>query len=168
MSEWVQPMQKAVRHLADSLRGLRAGEISPGFVETFRIQTAGQSAPLNRIAAVSHQGGRIVVRPFDPAHVGAIVKALTDGRLNAYALDPRTVAVSVPPISGEQRADMMRQVKALGEQARVAIRQVRQDVRKAISSRGRHVPERAIQEATDAAVAEIDRLVKAKLAELES
>jgi hypothetical protein len=58
------------------------------------------------------------------------VKAATEARLNAYALNPRAVAVSVPPASGEQRAEMARHVTKLGEEAKVAVRTVRQDASK--------------------------------------
>jgi ribosome recycling factor len=88
-----------------------------------------------------------------------------DARLNAYALDPRTVCVGVPPASGEQRAELARYVKKLGEEAKVGVRSIRQDARKEIAARG-HGSERAVQEATDAAVEEIELLVKAKTKEL--
>lgn len=158
-------MQTAVRHLAEQLAGIRPGTIGVGFVETVRVHVRGQSVPLGKRAAVASQGDRIAVTPFDPSDVPAVVKALTDARLNAYAANPRTVAVSIPPISGEQRAEMARHVKALGEEAKIAVRAVRQDARKQIAARGRG-SERAVQEATDAAVAEIDRLVKARIADL--
>ena len=96
-------MQKAVRHLADQLAGIRPGPLSVGFVETFRVAVHGNSVAIGRMAGVTGQGDRIVVTPFDPSHVPAVVKALASARLNAYALDPRTVAVGVPPVSGEQR-----------------------------------------------------------------
>ena len=157
-------MQKAVRHLADQLAGIRPGGLSVGFVETFRVAVHGTGVALGRMAGVARRGDRIVVTPFDPAHVPAVVKALTAARLNAYALNPRAVAVGVPPVSGEQRAEIARHVKRLGEEAKVAVRAIRQDARKQIAARGRG-SERAVQEATDAAVAEIDRLVSAKVAE---
>lgn len=165
MNDWKGRMEKAVRHLAEQLAGIRPGALSVGFVETFRVAGHGQSAPLGRLASVTSQGDRIVVTPFDPALVPAIVKALVEAKLNAYALNPRAVCVGVPPVSGEQRAEMARHVKKLGEDAKVAVRSVRQDARKQIAARGRG-SERAVQEATDAAVAEIERLVKAKHAEL--
>ncbi len=165
MNDWKGRMRKAVRHLAEGLRGIRPGTLSVGFVETFRVGVGGGSVPMVRLATVASQGDRIIVRPFDPSHVSAIVKALTESRLNAYALNPTTVAVGVPPISGEQKEELARHVKKLGEEAKVAVRMVRQDARKQIAARGRG-SERAVQEATDAAVAEIDRLVKAKTAEL--
>ena len=112
------------------------------------------------LTGVTRQGDRIVATPFDSANVPAVVKVLTEARLNTYALDPRTVAVGVPPVSGEQRQELARHVKKLGDEAKVAVRMIRQDARKQIAARGRG-SERAVQEATDAAVKEIERLVKA-------
>ncbi len=160
-------MEKSVRHLATQLAGVRPGTLSVGFVETFRVSSAGRSAPIARLGAISRQGDRILIAPFDPADVPAVVRSLTEAKLNAYAVNPRTVAVSVPPISLEQRAEMARHIKHLGEEAKVAIRAVRQEARKQIAARGRG-SERAVQEATDQAVAEVERLVKAKVAEIQT
>jgi ribosome recycling factor len=162
MADWKPRMNRAVRHLGEQLAGIRPGTLSAGFVETFRVSVGGRGVPLARLAAITSQGDRILVSPFDPATVPAIVKALGESKLNAYALNPRAVAVSVPPPSGEQRAELAKHVKKLGEEAKVAVRGIRQDARKAIAAKGRG-SERAVQEATDAAVAEIETLVKAKL-----
>ena len=75
------------------------------------------------------------------------------------------MSVSVPPIREEQRGEITRHVKKLGEDATVAIRAIRQEARKKIEVSGRG-SQRSVQEATDAAVAEIDRLVKLKIAEV--
>jgi ribosome recycling factor len=167
MNDWQPRMRKAVRHLADQLSGIRPGQLSVGFIETFRVSFHGNSVSIGSMAAVRSQGDRIVVTPFDPAGVPAIVKALAGARLNAYALNPKDVGVGVPPVSVEQRAEMARHVKKLGEEAKIAVRAIRQDARKQIAARGRG-SERAVQEATDAAVAEIESLVKAKMAGLGS
>lgn len=167
MGDWKPRMRQAVRHLADQLAGIRPGALSAGFIETFRVPLHGNAVAIGRIAVVTPRGDRILVAPFDPAHVPAVVKALTEARMNAYGQDPRTVAVSVPPVSGEQRAELARHVRKLGEEAKVAVRLIRQDARKAIAARGRGSLH-AVQEATDAAVDEIEQLVKAKLRQLES
>ena len=114
---------------------------------------------------LGQQGDRILVTPFDKGNVPSVVRALNEARLNAYALNPSTVSLSVPAISGEQRAELVRHVKKLGEEAKVAIRAIRQEARKRIevSGRGSH---RGVQEATDTAVAKIDRLVNAKIEEV--
>lgn len=163
MGDWKPRMNRVVRHLSSQIAGIRPGGLSPGFIETFRVSVGGSGVPMSRLAAIAMQGDRIQITPFDPANGSAIVRALTDARLNAYALNPRAVVVSVPPPSLEQREALSRHVKAMGEEARVAVRAVRQDARKAIAAKGRG-SQRAVQEATDAAVAEIDAMVKAKLA----
>lgn len=165
MGDWKSRMNRAVRHLSGQLDGIRPGTLSPGFIETFRVSIGGNRVPIARLAAITMQKDRIQVAPFDPGHVPAIVKALVEAKLNAYALNPRAVVVSVPPPSGEQRAELARHVKAIGEEAKIAVRAARQDARKAIAAKGRG-SQNAVQDATDAAIAEIDRLVKAKLAAL--
>jgi ribosome recycling factor len=165
MIDWKQRMEKAVRHLADQLAGIRPGTLSVGFVETFRVAVQGSSMLLGRMASITRQGDRILITPFDQTHVPAVVKCLAEARLNAYALNPRVVAVTVPPISGEQRAEIVRHVKKLGEEAKIAVRAIRQDARKQIAARGRG-SERAVQAETDAAVEEIERRVKAKVSEI--
>lgn len=167
MSDWKPRMQKAVRHLAEQLAGIRAGTLSVGFIETFRASIHGNSVAVGRMASVTTRGDRIVITPFEQANVPAVVKALSDARLNAYALNPRTVAVGVPPVSGEQRRELAKHVKKLGDEAKVAVRMIRQDARKEIAARGRG-SERSVQEATDGAVGEIEMLVKAKVIEIGS
>ena len=158
-------MDRAVRHLADQIRAIRSGTISIGLIDTVRVSVQGNLVPVNRLGTARMQGDRILVSAFDRANVPAIVKALVDARLSAYALDPTTVSVSVPPLSQEQRGEIARHVKKLGEEAKVAIRSIRQQTRKQIEATGRGSRNR-VQEATDAAVAEIERLVKAKLQEV--
>jgi ribosome recycling factor len=159
-------MQKTVKHLAEQLQGIRPGTLSVGFVETFRVSWHGSSRPIAHLAAVASRGDRIHITPFDKSNVAAIVKSLAEARLNAYALNPETVCVAVPPASVEQRSEMTRHVKRLGEEAKVAVRSIRQVVRKEFAARGRG-SERAVQEATDAAVAEIERLVKSKIDQIQ-
>src|SRR3954468_15469308 len=108
MNNWKPRMQKAVRHLADQLAGIRPGTLSVGFVETFRVSVHSNMVSVGKLASVTSQRDRIVITPFDPANVPAVVKALTEARLNAYALNPRAVCVGIPPVSGEQRAELAR------------------------------------------------------------
>ena len=125
------------------MAGFRTGTISIGFSGW----TAG--GVLSR-SGVMQQGDRILITPFDKAVVPALVRAINEARLNAYALNPSTVSVSVPPINGGQRAEIARHVKKLGEDAQVAIRAIRQEARQRIEVSGRG-SQRSVQEATDAA-----------------
>jgi ribosome recycling factor len=158
-------MDKTVQHLAEQLRAIQSGAISVGLIETMRVLVQGSLVPINHLGTARSQAGRILITPFDRANVPAIIKALTGATLSAYAVNPTTVSVSVPPMNGEQRQEIARHVKKLGEEAKVAIRAIRQQTRKQIESSGRGSLKK-VQEATDAAIAEIERLVKAKLDQL--
>ena len=108
MGEWEVRMQKPVRHLTEALTGIRLGSLSASVVATFRISWQGGSSPIGQLATIRQERDRIVVAPFDRSLVPAIVRALQEARQNAYALDPTRLCVSVPPLSGEQRAEIGR------------------------------------------------------------
>jgi ribosome recycling factor len=165
MHDWKPRMQKAVSHLAEQLAAIRTGAVSVRFIETVRVGLQGRSIAIRHLGVMKQQGDQILITPFDKGNVPAIVKALVEARLNAYALNPTTVSASIPPISGEQRGEIAGHVKKLGEDAKIAIRAIRQQARKQIEASGRG-SQRRIQEATDAAVSEIDRLVKGKIEEV--
>ena len=167
MIDWKPRMQKTVNQFAGQMASIRTGTLSLGFIETVRVDCQGSSAPIRHLGVIKQQGNRILITPFDKGNVPFIVRALTEARLNAYALNPSTVSVSVPPISGEQRGEIIRHVKRLGEEAKIAIRAIRQEARKQIEVTGRG-SQRRVQEATDAAVSEIDQLVKGKIEEIGS
>jgi ribosome recycling factor len=156
-------MRKTVRRLADQLAGIQTGSLSVKFLETFRARIDGTSTPLIRMGTIAHRGSQFFIRPFSADNTAAIVRVLVEAKLNAYALDPKTVCVTSPPMSVEQREQVAAHVKKLGEEAKVAIRSIRQDVRKQIAAHGRG-SERAVQEDTDEAIAEIENLVQAKVA----
>jgi ribosome recycling factor len=165
MHDWEPRMQRAAGHLAEQLRGIRSGTVSMGLIQTIRVECQGNQVPINRLGVIKSQGDRILVTAFDRDNVPPIVKALNESRLSAYAVNPTTVSVSMPPLSVEQRAETIRHVKKLGEEAKVAVRSIRQQARKQIEASGRGSL-RAVQAATDAAVEEIEQLVKRKVSEL--
>jgi ribosome recycling factor len=158
-------MQKTARQLAEQLRGIRTGTVDRGVIQTIHVAWQGQSVPIDRLTVLKSQGDRILLMPFDRSSVQAVIKALNDARLSAYALNPTTVSVSVPPMSLEQRAEIVRHVKKLGEEAKIAVRGIRQQARKQIETSGRGSL-RVVQEATDAAIEAIEHVVQAKVAEL--
>jgi ribosome recycling factor len=165
MRDWKPKMERVTANLADQLRGIRSGTVNVGMIQTIRVDCQGKLVPINRLGTVKGQGDRVLITPFDRAHVPAVVKAVVDSRLSAYALNPTTVCVSIPPLSVEQRGETARHVKKLGEDAKIAVRTIRQEARKQIDASGRG-SFRAVQEATDHAVEAIEKLVAAKASEL--
>ena len=92
-----------------------------------------------------------------------MVKSLNESRLSAYAINRTTVCVSVPPMSVEQRELIVRHVSTLVEDAKIAVRGIRQQARKRIESSGRGSI-RGVQAATDAAIQEIEQVILARVA----
>lgn len=162
MSTWRQKMAGPVRHLEDQLRGIRPGALSIGFVESFRVPYQGSTVALAKVAAILQGKQTINIRPFDQSLVPAVERTLLDAKLSAYRLNPATVAVSIPPPSGEQREEIAKQVRKLGEEAKIAVRTIRQQSRN--SAEPWHA--KNIQKETDAAITAIEKAIKAKLAEL--
>ncbi len=121
MRDWKPKMERVTTHLAEQFRGIRSGTVSLGMIQTIRVDCQGKMVPINRLGTVKSQGDRILITPFDRENVSAIVKAMGDSRLSAYALNPTTVCVSIPPLSVEQRAETARHVKKLGEEAKITI-----------------------------------------------
>ena len=164
MNDWKQRMQMTARDLGEQLGGIRTGTVDRGVIQTIRVDMQGRSVPLNRLGAIKLQGDRILVLPFERESVAAIVKALCDSRLS---IRPQSND-SVHHRAGlECRAATRnrRHVKTLGEEAKVSVRGIRQQARKQIETSGRGSL-RAVQEVTDTTVEEIERLIKAKVAEL--
>jgi len=157
-----EQMAKPVKHLEEQLRGIRAGALSIGFLESFRVPHQGSTVPLAKVAVISPGKQTFHVRPFDPALVPAIEKTLVDSKLSAYRLNPTTVAVSIPPLSGEQKESIAKHVRKLGEEAKIAVRAIRQRSRNAAEEKN----DKRIQKETDAAVAMIEGLVARKVADL--
>jgi hypothetical protein len=127
MSDWKPRMQKAVRHFAGQLAGFRTGTISIGFSGWIARGVLPRSD-------LGQPGDRILITPFDKAVVPAIVRALNEARLNAYALNPSTVSVihaeriergedRHPPgftwLSRQKALNVVADVPGLGEAGRV-------------------------------------------------
>jgi ribosome recycling factor len=115
--------------LQSQLQGIRTGRATPALVDSVRVDVYGAQSPLKQLASVTVQEGKtLVVRPFDPGTISAIVKAIQTSEVGLTPnSDGRLVRINVPPLSTERRRQMVARVKELAEEARVAIRNVRRD-----------------------------------------
>jgi ribosome recycling factor len=128
-SECESKMKKAVEVLHDELRGVRTGMASTGLVENIKVDYYGTPTPLKSLAALSTpQHDMIVIKPFDPASVKDIEKAIKSSDLSIAPIAERgLVRLSIPPLSGERRKELVAQAKNMGEQAKVSVRNIRRD-----------------------------------------
>jgi ribosome recycling factor len=125
-------MEKTVALLKDQLRGVRTGRASTGLVESVRVDYYGSLTPLKQVANLSTpEPQQILIRPFDPSVIGAIVKAIQASDIGLTPVsDNKAVRLNVPSLSVEQRKKLVNRVKELAEEARVSIRNIRRDANK--------------------------------------
>ena len=126
-------MEKAVEMLKNQLGGIRTGRANPGLVDSVRVEAYGSPTPLKTLATVgAPEPNQIVIRPFDPGTIKDIEKAILAADLGFNPQnDGRLIRISIPPLSGEVRKKMVSRVKEHGEEAKVALRNIRRDANKA-------------------------------------
>lgn len=159
-------MEKTIDNFEDSIKGIRLGTVTPSFIDTFKVSYYGQLTPIKHLAATSSDKGLVLVKPHDPNLLGTIQKTLKEAGLNAYVFSKQAVAVSVPPFCGEEREKIKARVKKLGEEAKIAIRNIRQNYRKSEKAATKDIQqqnEKEIQELTDIHIDLIDEIVKSKM-----
>jgi len=125
-------MEKAVNALKGQFRTLRSGRANPGLVESVKVEAYGVLTPLKQIATISVPEPRqILIRPFDRGLLGDIEKAILKSEIGLTPNnDGKIIRLPVPPLSEERRKQMVGRIKDMGEEARVAIRNVRRDANK--------------------------------------
>jgi ribosome recycling factor len=122
-------MQKAIDHLDNELRVLRAGRANPNMLSGVLVDYYGTPTPLTQIASVGSPDARsIAIQPWEKKMIEPIEKAIMAANLG---FNPQnngdTVRLIVPPLTEERRKDLVKQVKHEGENARVSIRNARHD-----------------------------------------
>jgi len=132
ISENEQKMDKAVKILADELKSIRTGRASTGLVENIKADYYGTATPLKQLATLATpQADTIVIKPFDPASIKEIEKAIKNSNLSiAPIVDGKMIRLNIPPLTEERRIQLVAQVKQIGEQTKVSIRNIRRETNK--------------------------------------
>jgi ribosome recycling factor len=132
VSECESKMEKAVEVLHNELKTIRTGRASTGLVENIKADYYGTPTPLKQLAALATpQVDMIVIKPFDPASVKEIEKAIKSSDLSmAPLVEGKLIRLNVPPLSEERRKQLAAQAKQTGEQVKVGIRNIRREANK--------------------------------------
>ena len=122
-------MKKTVDVLKDELKAIRGGKASTALVENIRADYYGTPTPLKQLATLATpQQDSILIKPFDPASIKEIEKAIKNSDLSiAPIVDGKMIRLNIPPLSEERRKQIAQQVKQLGEQSKISIRNIRRD-----------------------------------------
>ncbi len=166
-------MEKALEHMHHEFSGIRTGRASPSMVEHIQVPYYGAPTRLQELAGISTPEPRlIVINPYDPTAMGAIEKAILAANIGVTPVsDGRVIRLTVPELSEERRKDLVKVLRRLAEESRVAVRNIRRDAndhiknlqkKGTVSEDERDAALADIQKATDDAVKRIDRDLETK------
>lgn len=172
-----QKMQKSLEALKNDLAKVRTGRAHAGLLDHVMVEYYGSMVAVNQVANVNLGDSRTInVQPYEKNMISKVEKAIRDSDLG---LNPATngdlIRVPMPMLTEERRRDLTKIVRTEGESAKVAIRNVRRDANdalkkmikdKEISEDDERRAQDEIQKATDKAVAEVDKMLQVKEADL--
>ncbi|MFZ1729830.1 MAG: ribosome recycling factor [Bacteroidota bacterium] len=170
-------MDKSIEALRQELTKIRTGKATTALLDGVKLEYYGTMTPLNQMANVSVLDSHtLAVQPWDKNSLGAIDKAIMAADLGLNpSNDGNIIRVPIPALNEERRRDMVKMIKRFGEEAKIALRNVRRDanehLKKAekedhVSEDERIKAEKEVQELTDKHVARIDELLKHKEVEI--
>ena len=170
-------MAKSIEAFKNELQKIRTGRAHPGILDQVHVEYYGSMVPLSQVANVSLLDARTIsVQPWEKPMAAKIEKAIRESDLG---LNPSSqgdlIRVPMPPLSEERRRDLVKVVKGAGEDAKVAVRNLRRDANeqakkllkdKDITEDDERRSQDEVQKLTDRVIAEIDKLITAKEAEI--
>ena len=122
-------MEKTLKVLSSDFAAIRAGRANPAVLDRITVDYYGTQTPINQMAAVSVQDARVlVIQPWDKTSLKAIEKAIQASDLDINpANDGSVIRLTFPQLTEERRKDLCKEIKKLGEDAKVAVRSIRRD-----------------------------------------
>jgi ribosome recycling factor len=170
-------MKKTLAALDDGFTGLRTGRASAALFDKIRADAYGSKTPVKELANISVPEARLVViQPWDKGLLGEIEKAIRASELSLNPTnDGKVIRISIPPLTGDRRKELVKQAKVQAEQARVAVRNIRREgndeLKKllkeaAITEDEESKTSAELQKLTDRYISNIDKTVKDKETEI--
>jgi ribosome recycling factor len=177
ISDAVRRMDKSVETTQQEFNGVRTGRASAALLDRVQVDYYGQATPLNQLATINAPEPRLLtVQPFDPSSLKSIEKAIMESDLGLQpSNDGKLIRLPIPQLTEERRKELVKVVRNLAEEGRVAVRNVRRDVMhhlKELVDSGQvgvdeeHRAEDRVQKLTDEHTHKIDELLKRKESEI--
>ena len=122
-------MDKTIESLTKRFATVRAGRANPSSLDGVMVEYYGSMTPLKQLATISVPEARqLLIKPFDKSSLGAIEKAILASNLGYNpGNDGETIRIVIPELTEERRKELVKQVKAISEEAKVSIRNIRHD-----------------------------------------
>jgi len=164
-------MMAALEVMDNRLTSIRAGRANPSMVNGIMVDYYGSPTPLQSLANLTVPEARtLMIKPFDKSCVKDIVKAIQEANLGINPTDNgEAVILTVPQLNEERRKEYVKQAKQISEDAKVALRKVRQEAREAIE-KDESIPEdeeKRMQDEIQKLINDYNKKVEDKLAEKE-
>jgi ribosome recycling factor len=170
-------MAKSIDSFKNHLNKVRTGRAHPSLLDNVTVEYYGMDTPLNQVGNVSVPDARtLAITVFDKSMVGAVEKAILKSDLGLNPSSNGTlIRIPLPPLTEERRKDLVKVVRGEGENAKIAIRNIRRDANsdikallknKEISEDEQRQAEDEIQKITDTFIKQVDEILASKEAEL--
>jgi ribosome recycling factor len=170
-------MQKSVEHARAEFTTVRTGRASAALLDRIEIDYYGTATPLKQLATISVPEARMLtVQPFDPSSLRSIEKAIQESDLGLTpSNDGKVIRLPIPQLTEERRKELVKIVRGMAEQHKVAVRDIRRDAVKhlkdlvdkgEVGADDEHRGEERVQKLTDDHTKQIDDLLKHKEAEV--
>jgi len=170
-------MDKSLEALRQELSKIRTGKATTALLDGIKVEYYGSMTPLAQMANVSVSDPHTLsIQPWDKSSLGPIEKAIMASDLGLNPMNNgNTISVPIPPLNEERRRDLVKLIKRFGEDAKIALRNIRRDandhLKKAekedhVSEDARIKAEKDVQEMTDKHVTHVDELLKSKEEEI--
>jgi ribosome recycling factor len=170
-------MQKCVDSTRHEFSSVRTGRANPALLDRIVVDYYGTATPLKQLATINAPEARLIsIQPYDKSSIKAIEKAILESDIGlSPSNDGAVVRLVLPELTEERRRELVKVVRGIAEEGRIAIRNVRRDVMHDlrelkeggdIGADEEHRAEGELQKATDARVGELDELLKVKEEEI--
>lgn len=169
-------MDKAIVAFKKDLASLRAGRANPSLLDRIQVDYYGAPTPISQLAGITVPDARtLIIQPWDKTSLSSIEKAIMKSDIGITPSNDGTVIrIMIPMLTEERRLDLVKMVKKSGEEAKVAIRNIRRDANDECKKREKtdmsedesRRTQEDIQKITDRYIADVDKLIATKEKEI--
>ena len=177
LGDATQRMDKSVEATHEHFNSVRTGRATPALLDRITVDYYGTPTPLKNLATINAPEPRMLtIQPFDPTSIKQIEKTIQESDLGLTpSNDGKMIRLPIPQLTEERRKELVKVVRHMAEEGRVAVRNVRRDAIKhleelvkngSVGDDDERAAEGRVQKLTDEHVAQIDDLLKRKEAEI--
>lgn len=172
-----QKMERSLAALRKDLSRIRTGRASLALLDGIVVDYYGTPTPLSQMATLAVPESRLItIQPWDKSQLGLIEKAIQRSELGLTPVnDGKIIRLAIPPLTEERRKELVKQVKKVGEETKIALRNIRREGNEALRSLEKtkkiseddlHRGQEQVQKITDGFTAKVDEILHVKEREL--